>query len=188
MSRHGVVMDSLEMVVPQFLAGNRKSAHDEYEKALEPLEASHNAGIRAQWRDRDSTREAASSSQRRLASLIMRLSPVGSFSMLATALAGTGLDEWDRSLAFAWTFQDRVTGEVYDKWIVRPYGANRTVTMPAERDCPPAVERAGLHAILTPASPSERIEAGTPDMLILAGMTLLAGAGCWLKFRSYDAR
>jgi hypothetical protein len=27
-----------------------------------------------------------------------------------------------------------------------------------------------------------------PDMLILVGMTLLAGAGCWLKFRSYDVR
>ena len=188
LSRHGLAADTLDMFVPQLLTGKIKTAHDEYEKALGRLEASQQAGILAQWWALDSTREMAYRSQQQLASFLTRLSPVGTFSMLTTTLAGTGLDEWGRSLAFARNFQDQVTREWYSKWIVRPYGANRAVTMPAGGTCPPGVDKSRLVAILTPAPTSESFKDSIPDMLILAGMTLLAGAGCWLRFRSYDVR
>jgi ABC-2 type transport system permease protein len=188
LSRHGVDADTLGMVAPQLLAGELKAAHDEYEKALTKLETSHLAAIQAQWRSLDSACERAYRSQRLLASSITRLSPAGAFSLLAITLAGTGPNEWDRSLTFARDFQDRVTRELYDRWIVRPYGANRSVTVRANGTRTPRVDKDRLLAILGPPPTSERLKEAVPDMLILGGMTLLAGAGCWFKFRSYDVR
>ncbi|MBP1678969.1 MAG: hypothetical protein H6Q29_880 [Bacteroidetes bacterium] len=188
MARHGVDVDTLDMLVPQLLTGRIRAAHDEYEKALAPLEASHQAGILTQWRILDVEWEEAYRSQQQLASFITRLSPVGSFSMLATTLAGTGLDEWGRGLAFARDFQDLVTREWYSKLVIRPYGANRSVTMTAGGERPPSVDKRRLVALLKPAPTVESLKDAVPDMLILAAMTLLAGAGCWLKFRSYDVR
>ncbi len=137
LSRHGFDADTLDMIVPELLTGDLKTAHDEYEKALAGIEASHESGIQAQWRILDSTREAAYRSQQETASFLTRLSPVGTFSLLATTLAGTGPNEWERSLAFARDFQDQVTREWYSKWVVRPYGGNRSITMASRRNrCP----------------------------------------------------
>ena len=63
LSRHGFDADTLDMIVPELLTGDLKTAHDEYEKALAGIEASHESGIQAQWRTLDSTREAAYRSQ-----------------------------------------------------------------------------------------------------------------------------
>jgi ABC-2 type transport system permease protein len=194
LGRHGFDADTLDVVVPQNLTGELKTAHDEYEREFEGVEASYKDGIHAQWRILDSTREQAYASQERLSSFITRLSPMGTFSALASTLAGTGLIEWSRSLDFAREFQGRVTMEWYSFWVVRPYGANRSITMPAGgrqavgSSCPQVMEKRKLLGILAPASTADRLKASTPDMLVLAGMTLFAGAGCWFKFRSYDVR
>jgi len=188
MQRHEVDMDTLEVFVPQRLTGKAREAHLEYERKIATLEAADQAYVHDMWGTLDSTRESAVRSQRRLASFITGLSPVGIFWTLSATLAGTGADEWDRILAFARDFQGQVTEELYGKWLVRPYGRNRVITMPAAGNYPPAVDRSRLHAVLPPAPMAGRVRAGLPDMLLLAVMTLLAGTGCWLKFRSYDAR
>jgi ABC-type transport system involved in multi-copper enzyme maturation permease subunit len=188
MRHYGVEVDSLGIFAPGVLTGSAGTAHEEYEKAIEGLEATHRAGIEAQWTALDSARLAVDRSQKRLASFVTRLSPVGTFTILATTLAGTGPDEWGRSLDFARHFQAQVADELYSKWIVRRYGAHRTLTMPADGKCPPLVNRSKLHATFGAAPPSERLRSAGADMLILAGMALLFGAACWFKFRAYDVR
>jgi len=187
MRRYGVDVDSLGVFIPGMLTGSAGTAYEEYERAAERLEASYQEGVQAQWIAMDSARLAADRSQERLASLVMRLSPVGTFSMVATTLAGTGPAEWGRGLDFARRFQAQVADELYSKWIVRRYGANRSLSMPTNGDCPPVVDRSKLHAVFGPAPAPERLRAAA-DILILAGMAFIFGTACWLKFRSYDVR
>ena len=188
LSRHGVDVDTVEMVVPQLLRGNARLAHEEYERELTGLEAAHLSGLHGRWSALDSAREAGSGSRQRLASVIAHLSPTGTFNILAATLAGTGLDEWERSLDFARGFQKQVNDELYARWVVRLYGANRSITMPVGGVSPPPVDRGRLMAVLPPSRAAERARASVPEILILAAMAVSAAIGCALKFRSYDAR
>ena len=179
-----------KMLVPvdAFMTPSQRQAVAEYRTRVVAIEQEYDARLGDTLAVLEGASAQASRRQSRLATILSRLSPVGSYAALIGAVTGTGIQEWERLLEGARAYQHRMDAEFYCRWKVTRLGRNLVMTSPTDGSCEQNVDRAVLTAVFPGPPLGAALGDCWADFGLLLLMTCGACLGAYIRFQRYDAR
>ncbi len=167
-----------------------RNAHAQYDEQKIAIEQSYQERINSDIGKLDQQYNNERNLQTSIATNLSRISPVSCYSYIVSEIAATGMLEMNNFVEHARRFQDRVTEDIYNKYIIKSYGGTSggSATMISRKDGFDPKEAPVPQLNYAHINFKKTLRYIWIDMMLLVLYNLIFFAAAYVAFLRYDVR